>query len=604
MSVGYSVLMARIEISGTSEITSNWNVYISSITVSEENGGVSHEASVSDKLTASFRVGLNEPGGYVLYDITVNNDGNLDAVLQKITIAEDEDDAIKFTLLGIEEGDPLLMQNTKTFQIKVEWDGTKDFTPNEEKNLELKLDYNQSDAGKFLPTLDQLNVPTYDIDKDGWATEKTVTIHFPARYDEYIYEYSINNGDSWNEVTEGIDYDVTFKENGTIIARVRERSSGEVKEGTTFTVNQVDSKKPTAPKISGGSDTGAVSREITITDEAVALSGVDHYQYYLSSSSTNQEDGKWIDLDSGVTKFTIDEIGTYYVFVRAINNAGQYGEISTYQKVVIELGNAVEYLKKYKTLNSIKDGESGLVKIDDDGKITSSSTLREYRFVGPSPDNYVSYNDSTWRIIKIYKDQLKLVGGYEVVNYTTNYQVTAYLNDTFLKGISSSYKSLLTTYQQSEGAIPYEDPETPVPNHLYRYYENYNSDDMTTVAAVSMFDYGLSTNGSSITSRNTCIQKDVRYEPDNGCGKETNWLNVFDDVKRDHPGYTDITELINLHYSGRSSRNELFLQDSGYAAQTLGSTRILRPTITLINEVEFTSGDGTKDNPYKIKTSY
>ena len=135
--------MKSLNITGTSEIVANWNVYMSDIKEKESNDAVSKEASITDKLTATFNVGLEKPGGYVVYDITVKNDGDMDAVLNLITNSE-EDESIKFTVENIEEGDFLFARNEKTFQVRVEWDKNSESTPEGEVSFSLGLEYVQS----------------------------------------------------------------------------------------------------------------------------------------------------------------------------------------------------------------------------------------------------------------------------------------------------------------------------------------------------------------------------------------------------------------------------------------------------------------------------
>ena len=56
------------------------------------------------------------------------------------------------------------------------------------------------------------------------------------------------------------------------------------------------------------------------------------------------------------------------------------------------IGNAVEYLLASKVDSTVADGSSGLVALDNSGEITTSSSPREYRYIGPNPNNYVYFN--------------------------------------------------------------------------------------------------------------------------------------------------------------------------------------------------------------------
>ena len=68
-------------------------------------------------------------------------------------------------------------------------------------------------------------VPTYTISPGAtvWTNQgKTVTIHYPnVSKNRYVFEYSLDGGISW-KITNSVNTDVWFSENGMIIARVRD----------------------------------------------------------------------------------------------------------------------------------------------------------------------------------------------------------------------------------------------------------------------------------------------------------------------------------------------------------------------------------------------
>ena len=74
-------------------------------------------------------------------------------------------------------------------------------------------------------------------------------------------------------------------------------------------------------------------------------------------------------------------------------------------------GNAPEpdhsltnYLISNELQNTVADGSSGLVAIDNNGEITTSSSPREYRYIGSNPNNYVyfnTYSGDEWSLIGI-----------------------------------------------------------------------------------------------------------------------------------------------------------------------------------------------------------
>ena len=84
-------------------------------------------------------------------------------------------------------------------------------------------------------TTDAIDEPTYSVSPTGWAQSKEITITYPSGYTN---EYSLD-GTTWLEYKNPI----TLTENGTIIARVTDGIN--YVEGSSFTVNQIDTNKPT-----------------------------------------------------------------------------------------------------------------------------------------------------------------------------------------------------------------------------------------------------------------------------------------------------------------------------------------------------------------------
>ena len=92
MAVGFAAFSQQLQINGTSNITSNWNVQITGITrfassgagVSDVSGSPSYDNS--NGLTATFNTNLTSPGDYAIYKIKIENLGSLNAKLSNITL--------------------------------------------------------------------------------------------------------------------------------------------------------------------------------------------------------------------------------------------------------------------------------------------------------------------------------------------------------------------------------------------------------------------------------------------------------------------------------------------------------------------------------------
>jgi len=100
MAVGYAAFATTLNINGTANITSSWDVHIKSITA--VNGGTGRDESaannitteVTDNDTVEFTANLLAPGDSVTYTIEVENGGSLGAKLESITAQESIDNGV------------------------------------------------------------------------------------------------------------------------------------------------------------------------------------------------------------------------------------------------------------------------------------------------------------------------------------------------------------------------------------------------------------------------------------------------------------------------------------------------------------------------------
>ena len=145
--LGYAALGQVLNINGTSSISGDFNIQIIALDENTMNHAQTVSKSGLGTTTVSFTVDLESPGASAIYDVTVENKGSIDAVLKSI---EGIDEAnlsapldVKFSTTGIEEGDPLLKGQRKTFQVQVRWDSSATEIPTSNKTLVLKLNNEQ-----------------------------------------------------------------------------------------------------------------------------------------------------------------------------------------------------------------------------------------------------------------------------------------------------------------------------------------------------------------------------------------------------------------------------------------------------------------------------
>ena len=153
MGVGYAAFSSQLRISGTSNITSNWSVKITDIQSKVVNGTPTNaSAPTHTDTTATFRTTLTSPGDTMQYDVTVSNEGDIDAKLDKITIPESTNPAIGFEVKGIEEGSLLEAKQTAILTVIVKYNNVTEQPSNLTADLKVTLDYSQAPEGYVPPT--------------------------------------------------------------------------------------------------------------------------------------------------------------------------------------------------------------------------------------------------------------------------------------------------------------------------------------------------------------------------------------------------------------------------------------------------------------------
>ena len=154
MAVGYAAFAANLNIKGSTNISTSWDVRITNITSKNVVGSASNLENPSyTNLTATFKTKLISPGDSIEYDITVTNNGNIDAILDKITITDSNNPAIIFTPSGLTEGATLLANESKVVTVKVEYSNSVTSQPeNAGSSLTVALDFSQNDGHAVTPS--------------------------------------------------------------------------------------------------------------------------------------------------------------------------------------------------------------------------------------------------------------------------------------------------------------------------------------------------------------------------------------------------------------------------------------------------------------------
>ena len=205
MGVGYAAFQSQLKISGTSNITSNFLVKITDIEVSSQSGGAADKSDVTTHTdtTATFGTTLQSPGDTITYDITIENQGSIDAVLKTVTKTDTNNSAIIFETSGVVEGEELPHGETATMQVKVTYNPSVTSQPaNLESTLNVTLDYEQTDStvvpsDTTPPVINNINITSSGYDSSQISVGAKMNIEVDASDEEssiekYEYILSIN----------------------------------------------------------------------------------------------------------------------------------------------------------------------------------------------------------------------------------------------------------------------------------------------------------------------------------------------------------------------------------------------------------------------------
>ena len=176
MGIGYAILSQTLNISGIANMRGNWNVKITNMELLSDNktGRAENVSNTFTDTTASFEANLYMPGDSIEYRVTVENQGNIDAVLNDIIQTKtNKDKNLKFSnsLIGTE----VLTSGSKmSFTMKVEIPEDAETLPEVKvSKYEIKLIYIQYNGGEYTPPAQSIGTLTDKVLADNTALPDT-----------------------------------------------------------------------------------------------------------------------------------------------------------------------------------------------------------------------------------------------------------------------------------------------------------------------------------------------------------------------------------------------------------------------------------------------
>ena len=167
MVAGYAAFQTQLKVSGTSKVTSNWDIEITNVTPGTPTGSAENTVAPSfEKLWASMEANLYDKGDAMEYDVTIENKGTLDAKLNDIitNLDNSNNEAVIITFSGYTKGEVLKAKTSKVIHVKIEYN--PEYEGGETSSeVEINFDYGQNNNEENNP--DNQYLLTYDYSTNG-----------------------------------------------------------------------------------------------------------------------------------------------------------------------------------------------------------------------------------------------------------------------------------------------------------------------------------------------------------------------------------------------------------------------------------------------------
>ena len=167
MVAGYAAFQTRLEIKGTSKVTSNWNILITNVTEGTPTGSAENAVKPSWKNTsASMEANLYDKGDAMEYDVTIENQGTIDAKLNDIltNLQNSNSEAVLITFSGYAKGEILKAGESKLIHVKIEYNPEYD---GGETSSEVTIDFDYGQNNNEENNPDDQYLLTYDYSTNG-----------------------------------------------------------------------------------------------------------------------------------------------------------------------------------------------------------------------------------------------------------------------------------------------------------------------------------------------------------------------------------------------------------------------------------------------------
>ncbi len=331
MAIGYAAFQTQLKVTGSSTVTSNWDIEITNVTAGTPTGSAENAVAPSyDKLWASMEANLYDKGDAMEYDVTIENKGTLDAKLNDIitNLDNSNNEAVLITFSGYTKGEVLKAQTSKVVHVKIEYN--PEYEGGETSSeVEINFDYGQNNNETNNP--DNTYLVKYDCTTNGGED--------CTNNNEY---FSTGNNVDLNKT--GYKKDFTFIGWNTN-KDAQEKLDSLIMENNDITLYAIF--KDTTPPICTLKVKEATINTVTIEATCEDVSGISKYEYSINNNG-------YIDNNNNKT-YTFASFDLSTIKLKATDGAGNSAEFTLTEE---ELQNGYQII--YDVLN--KEYEDALDK--------------------------------------------------------------------------------------------------------------------------------------------------------------------------------------------------------------------------------------------------
>lgn len=293
-------------------------------------------------------------------------------------------------------------------------------------------------------------------------------------------------------------------------------------------------------------------------------------------------------------------------------------------------------LANRKNITNYEDGDTTQMYEFTHTKTGQTNSLREYRYIGNNPSNYVNFNCDndgtnceTWRIVGVFdvddgngniNQRIKLVRGSSFNNLMVfdtsnsnvwnNASLNTFLNGDYFNrtgdaadyGLKESARNMIGNAKYYLGLITHDDNLLAYGSTEELYYDERQNETVNNNQISWTGKIGLMHPSDHYYDLSKGIYNDCYNNPTNCISntvKNSGWIYASDS-RYGSSGETTVWLLANYFQENSVLQAN---SDSKMYSITANSSLSVRPVVYLLNDIIIKSGSGTSDDPYTLDVS-